>query len=157
MFNVGLLLILCFSFIAFSALSAAALFAVAIPMSRGLEYFFAQRLPWRRSTYIAALSALILTAAGTYAARLFIVVSERLRFAGLDPFPGDIEVLLVEALVNTMFVLIAVGVAAFRLRNILRATDPLEPRGSFNAISILAVLSFFNFTQTMLMAASPLR
>ncbi|MCL2436513.1 MAG: hypothetical protein FWD00_00585 [Clostridiales bacterium] len=152
MFNIGLLVILFFSFIALSAVSAVALLAVAIPMRRGLEYLFVKRFPWRRNAYIVTLSTLILTAAGTYVARLFIVVGERLRRASHNPFPGDIELLFITTLVNTLFILIAIGVAVFRLRKIVGATDELNPRNSFNVISVLAVLSLFNFVQTMLTA-----
>jgi len=123
-----------------------------MPIRRGLEFLFVKKFPWRKKVYIATLSTLIMTATGTYAARLFVVVGERLRFAGHDPFPGDIEVLLVTTFVNTMFILIAVGVAAFRLRKIFVTTDELESRGNFDIISILLVLTLFNFTQTMLTA-----
>ena len=139
-----------FFFIFLSILSAIAIVAVVVPLSRGLEYLFTKRFPWRRSAHIVALSTLTLTVVGTYVARLFIVVGERLRAAALDPFPGEIEVLLMAALVNTMFVLIAVVVAVFSLRKILNTADELEPRGNFDVISVLVVLSFFNFLQTML-------
>ena len=149
-FNFGFLLIIFFSFVLFSSLAFTALFATAMPLSRGLEYLFAKGFLQKRKAYLAALSALILTATITYVMRLFLVVSEKLRFARLDPFPGDIEHLIVSELINTLFIVIAVGVAAFRFRKLLIAADEYEQRSIFNIISILIILSLFNFAQTML-------